>query len=106
VSQDKVQAARLFRQAADQGHANAQCCLGICYKEGGGVPQEGVPQDKAQAARLYRQAADQGHAKAQYHLGVHYEQGRAVRHGRGRGSLSASDPGRTRRRECEPWAVL
>jgi TPR repeat protein len=73
VPQDKTQAARLFRQAAEQGFADAQINLGLCYEEG-----EGVPQDKAQAARLFRQAADQGNAMALYTLGVIYETGDGV----------------------------
>jgi TPR repeat protein len=50
VPQDKAQAAQLYRQAAEQGHAGAQYSLGSCYEQGEG----GVPQDKAQAAQLYR----------------------------------------------------
>jgi TPR repeat protein len=59
VPQDMEQAARLFRQAADQGHPDAKFYLGLCYYRG-----EGVLQDKAQAVRLFLQAAGQGHADA------------------------------------------
>jgi hypothetical protein len=67
--------ARLYRQAADQGHAKAQCNLAACYRDG-----DGVRQDKAQAARLYRQAAEQGLAKAQHNLGICYEHDKGVRY--------------------------
>jgi TPR repeat protein len=73
MPQDKAKATRLFRQAAEQGLAEAQYNLGLCYKK-----SEGVPQDKAQAARLYRQAAEQGRAEAQNSLGVCYEKGEGV----------------------------
>jgi TPR repeat protein len=48
MPQDKAEAARLFRQAAYHGLADAQCHLGVCYANG-----EDVPEDKAQAALLY-----------------------------------------------------
>jgi TPR repeat protein len=75
---DKAQAARLVRQAADQGDANAQYSLCGCYARG-----EGVQQDKAQAARLFRQAADQGFARAQCNLGICCEHGMGVRYDMG-----------------------
>ena len=43
----------LFRQAAEQGHADAQFNLGNMYANG-----EGVPEDDAEAARWYRMAAE------------------------------------------------
>jgi TPR repeat protein len=70
-----VQAARLFRQAAEKGNASAQYNLGVCYGMG-----EGVPQDMAQAAWLFRQAAEQGHANAQCGLGFCYDKGEGVPH--------------------------
>ena len=45
-----------YRKAAEQGHANAQCNLGYCYKYG-----EGVETNKAEAVKWYRKAAEQGH---------------------------------------------
>jgi TPR repeat protein len=55
-----VESARLYALAAAQGLATAQCNLGICYREG-----EGVPRDLAEASRLFRAAAEQGDADAQ-----------------------------------------
>ena len=63
VPVDDKEAARLYKLAADQGHALAQYNLGGCYNTG-----RGVPQDDNEAARLYKLAADQGHAQAQQRL--------------------------------------
>ena len=71
VKQDRSEAVRWYRKAAEQGHADAQCNLGIRYTNG----QEGLKQDHAEAVCWYRKAAEQGHAKAQYNLGVAYENG-------------------------------
>ena len=40
VPQDYSEAAAWYRQAAEQGHANAQFNLGWMYANGRGVPQE------------------------------------------------------------------
>ncbi|KAA2211463.1 sel1 repeat family protein [Pseudoroseomonas oryzae] len=66
------EAARLYRLAADQGHAAAQYNLARFYVNGRG----GLPKDEREAARLYRLAADQGYAWAQYNLAAFYETGR------------------------------
>jgi len=73
VKQDNAEAAKWFRKAAEQGHADAQAHLGWMYEQG-----RGVPQSDAEAVRWYRKAADQGHAQGQNNLGVMYEQGRGV----------------------------
>ena len=64
VTQDYSEAARLLRQAADKGHAEAQATLGAAYQLG-----RGVPQDYAQAAAWYKKAAEQGFPFAQNALG-------------------------------------
>ncbi len=64
---------KLFREAADQGKANAQYKLGNLYWLG-----VGVPQDFAEAVIWYRLAADQGLAVAQYRLGAMYDHGQGV----------------------------
>ena len=51
-----MEAARLYKLAADQGNASGQVKLGRFYEEGRG----GLPQNKPEAARLYKLAADQG----------------------------------------------
>jgi hypothetical protein len=62
-----------YRRAAAQGHAGAQCSLGVFYEQGRG----GLFKDEREAARLYKVAAGQGkNAGAQNNLGFFYEQGR------------------------------
>jgi TPR repeat protein len=73
VEQDLEEAVRLYRLAADRGHADAQKNLGNGYYNG-----EGVEQDYTEAVRFYRLAADQGHAVAQYNLGECYCDGEGV----------------------------
>ena len=48
-----------FRKAAEQGHADAQFCLGECYRTG-----DGVAKDLAEAKTWYEKAAAQGNADA------------------------------------------
>ena len=52
VLQDDAEAVRWYRQAAEQGLAQAQYNLGVMYANG-----QGVRQDDAEAVRWYRQAA-------------------------------------------------
>ena len=66
------EAARLYKLAADQGHAGAQYNLGVFYDQGLG----GLAKDEREAARLYKLAADQGLAAAQFNFGLLYEAGR------------------------------
>ena len=62
------EAAKWWRKAADQGHAEAQFQLGCLYYQG-----EGVNVDRVEAVKLWRKAAAQGHADALCNLGVfHY----------------------------------
>jgi TPR repeat protein len=72
-AQDYAEAAKWYRQAADQGHPRARYNLGFLYAKG-----QGVPQDYAEAAKWYRQAADQGVPRAQNNLGDLYENGQGV----------------------------
>ena len=62
--EDYVSAVKYGRIAADQGHADAQFGLGICYANG-----YGVKKDPAEAVKWYRKAAEQGQADAQNNLG-------------------------------------
>jgi TPR repeat protein len=68
--QDFDKAAKSFRCAAEQGHAEAQFRLGNLYDGGSGVQR-----DQAEAVKWYREAAQQGHARAQSYLGARYEDG-------------------------------
>ena len=73
VAQDLKKAHELYRQAAMQGHANAQFNFGWEYQNG-----QGVAQDFKIALKLYQLAAMQEFADAQFHLGFMYYYGRGV----------------------------
>ncbi len=60
-----------FRKAAEQGYAPAQSCLGTCYDNGNGVPQ-----DYAEALRWFRKATEQGDPEGQANLGLMYADGK------------------------------
>ncbi len=64
---ESEEAAMWYRKSAEQGNTEAMLCLGLCYAQG-----MGVPQDLAEAVRLYRKAAEYGDAKAQLTLGNYY----------------------------------
>lgn len=69
----EAQATAEIRKVAEQGDAEAQFKLGICYANG-----TGVPEDLAQAVDWFRKAADQGHALAQFNLAKCYAYGNGV----------------------------
>ena len=56
-----------IRLAAEDGLAQAQFTLGLCYESG-----HGVSKDSAQAIYWFRKAAEQGFDEAQYTLGCCY----------------------------------
>ena len=73
VAQDKREAAKWFRKAAEQGLAEAQFGLGmVCYHG------DGVAQDVREAAKWFRKAGEQGYVDAQVSLGVMYGNGEGV----------------------------
>ena len=62
-----------LKRNAEQGDADAQNDLGICYENG-----VGVPQNYTEAVKWYRKSAEQGNATAQNNLGLCYENGVGV----------------------------
>ena len=64
--QNVAEAVRLFKLAAEQGHAQAQYDLAGMYERGIG----GLAIDLDEAARLYQLAAEQDHVEAQSKLEV------------------------------------
>ena len=48
-----------LKNKAENGDPETQYCLGFCYENG-----IGVPEDKAEAVNWYRKAAEQGHKEA------------------------------------------
>ncbi len=63
VTEEQGEAYKWHREA-EHGSIDAMYALGICYKDG-----VGVPQDYAEAVKWLRQAAEQGHVKAQLSFG-------------------------------------
>ncbi len=68
--EEKQQAANLYQQASDLGHASAAFNLALMHNNG----ELGEP-DKHIAAKLYQQAADLGQASAVFNLAVMYDSG-------------------------------
>jgi len=62
-----------LKERAQQGNAEAQFNLGVCYANG-----EGVAKDWDEAVKWWRKAAEQGDADAQKNLGNSYYQGEGV----------------------------
>ena len=62
-----------LRQAAEQGDAEAQFNLGLCYEKGNGEKK-----DVNEAFNWYRKAAGQGFAKAENRLAICYHNGKGV----------------------------
>lgn len=73
VPKDPIEAAKLFRCAAENGMAIAQFNLGVLYDTG-----EGVAKDSIEAIKWYRAAAEQGLALAQFNLGSMYRSGEGI----------------------------
>ncbi len=73
VPQDNIEAAKWYRQTAEQGLAEAQAELGTLYFHG-----LGVPQDFFEAEKWSRKAALQGHPTGQFNLGTMYVFGLGV----------------------------
>lgn len=73
VERDWNKALEYLLKAADQGHIEAQICLGGYYFSG-----LDVTQDYAEASKWFRKAAEQGHARAQSQLATHYFEGLGV----------------------------
>jgi len=74
VRQDEAEAARWYRMAAEQGHAQAQYNISGFVEYGFG----GLTPDLVEAVKWARLAAEQGHADGQKRLGWYYQMGRGV----------------------------
>jgi FOG: TPR repeat, SEL1 subfamily len=72
--QESAELVARFRKDAEQGDAQAQFSLGVCYDDG-----INVRKDSAEAVKWYRKAAEQGHVDAQFFLGSCYFIGNGVR---------------------------
>ncbi|MDC0431824.1 sel1 repeat family protein, partial [Paracoccaceae bacterium] len=73
TEENKTEAVKWYRLAAEQGHVDAQVLLGMVYDIGSGIAKDG-----AEAVKWYRLAAEQGFAAGQYFLGGMYEFGTGI----------------------------
>ena len=73
LHQSYEEAVKWYEKAARQGHARAQCGLGLMYDNG-----KGVPQSYQKAMEYYELSARQGDAFAEYNLGCMFYNGHAV----------------------------
>ena len=73
VAEDKTEALKWWRKAAEQGNGFSQHNLGWMYDNG-----VGVAEDDVEAVKWYRKAAEQGVAWSQFSLGVAYRDGEGV----------------------------
>jgi TPR repeat protein len=71
--EDSSETPQCIQKAAEQGDAEAQYNLGVCYANG-----QGVAKDEAEAVKWYRKAAEQNLALAQLGLAVCYGSGKGV----------------------------
>jgi TPR repeat protein len=70
---DLAEIIRLFRMAAERGHAEASWLLGLANMSG-----DWGQHDNKQAVYWIRKAAERGHARAQFMFGVCYFKGQRV----------------------------
>jgi TPR repeat protein len=73
IEQDKTEAVKWFRLAAEQGLDRAEYNLALCYLSG-----DGVAKDPSEAFRWQSRAAAQGRAEPAYSLGLMYLNGDGV----------------------------
>jgi TPR repeat protein len=82
IEEDKAEAARWYRVAAEQDYPEAQRKLGTCYAEGWIVSEDYKENTEGyrnkQAAKWYRRAAEQGDIESLTELGDCYANGRGV----------------------------
>ncbi|MBR6436610.1 MAG: sel1 repeat family protein, partial [Thermoguttaceae bacterium] len=62
-----------WRQAAEQGDADAQYNLGVFYSQ-----DDSVDKDMTEAVKWFRKAAELGHVEAQFNLALCYAKGEGV----------------------------
>lgn len=89
VPRDYIFAASLYRKAADQGNAIAQCNLATLYYLG-----TGVKKDLNLAATLYKMSSMGGSSLATYKLGKMHFEGIAVTHNMSQAILLFQDAAR------------
>ena len=77
LEKNEETAFQYYQKAADGGHKDAQCLIGIIYEDGSQESEEKWRKEKdgAKALEYYQKAADGGDAYAQMRLGDAYKDG-------------------------------
>lgn len=73
IDENKVEAVKWYKLAAEQGYASAQCEYGNTFFAGAGVKL-----NYEEAVKWYKLAAEQGYARAQNNLAARYHDGTGV----------------------------
>ena len=74
---DKKEALKICRKAAEQGNAEALLTIGMCYWAG--FSSTGIREDKTEAIYWFRRSAEKGNVKAQLFLGECYAKGEGIK---------------------------
>ena len=74
VPKDETQAVTWYRQAVEQGDAEAEYRLGLAYVLGA-IGTFGLPRDISLGLKLMKRAADQGHVRSMDSIGTLYQHG-------------------------------
>jgi TPR repeat protein len=77
VRENKPNAFKWYRKAAEAEHAEAQYQVGKMYDEG-----EGVKENKSEAFKWYQKAAEKGKTLAQYRIAQMYDEGEGTKENR------------------------
>ena len=72
-SDNKVELVKAWKIAAEQGDANAQYKLGLCYKQGFGVNQ-----NASESVKWWKLAVEQNNSDAMYKLALCYKYGKGI----------------------------
>ncbi|KAI9208371.1 uncharacterized protein BJ171DRAFT_438706 [Polychytrium aggregatum] len=75
TTEDRVKAAGIFEQLANDSHSDSQLWIGECYRRGGGVSE-----DHEKAFEWYNKAASQGNSYGHWMVGTCYYFGQGVAH--------------------------
>ncbi len=75
IEADKEMAVYLYGLAADQGLAEAQCCMGDCHRTGRGVEHKNLEK----AVQFYELAAAQKNSRALHQLSICHARGEGVK---------------------------
>ena len=68
IPENELEGNKWLLKAATNGHAEAQCDLGLAYKDG----QNGLPKNYNEALKWLLKSANGGYYRGMFHLGTYY----------------------------------